>query len=239
MLSFKHQSKGVSVFFLLTLAFLSLNLIFLAKGYYYISLVPVVLLLIMVAFTSLDWFMLIIVFFVPISIPLSRIIGKYTMDLYLPTEPMLAGVLLLVLLKFLKGQTFDRKILRHPVTITIFINIAWIVITSMTSTMPLVSLKFLVARTWFIMSFYLLAVQFFRSVRNMKMYLWAYLIPMTAVIFYVVIKLSGYGLTNQHASNFVVDPFFTDHTSYGAIVAMLIPPVIGMVLLNRKENLWD
>ena len=52
---------------------------------------------------------------------------------------------------------FDRKITRHPVTLAILFMLGWMVLTSLTSTMPLVSLKYTIARLWFIVAFYFVA----------------------------------------------------------------------------------
>ena len=42
------------------------------------------------------------------------------------------------------------RILNHPVTYAILFYLFWILVTSVTSSMPLVSFKFLLARIWFI-----------------------------------------------------------------------------------------
>jgi putative inorganic carbon (HCO3(-)) transporter len=187
------------------------------------------------AFASLDKFIYLIVFLVPFSIPLTNIVGKIGVDLLLPTEPMLAGVMLLVFLKYLKGQRLDIRILRHPVTIVIYFHLVWIFITSITSTMPLVSFKFLIARIWFIVAFYLIAAEIFKNKKKMRQYIWFYIIPFTFVIIYSIIRHSSRGLLNQMAAHSVVKPFYNDHTAYGMALGMMIPVVIGLFVMYWRR----
>ncbi len=216
------------------LVFVLLNSILLYFEIYYLPLLPVLLALAWMTFTRLDRVIYLTVFFVPLSIQLSEIVQDTSFDLYLPTEPLLAGIMVLYFIKYLKGQRIDIRILRHPVTLAIYFNIAWIAITTITSTMPLISAKFLVARLWFIVSFYLLLAQIFQNPKRIRQYLWAYLIPFTLIILYVLIRHSQYGLNSQIAAHFVVKPFYNDHTSYGAVLAMLFPALIGLFFSYRK-----
>ena len=234
MYALKTNIPGNLLVYLVSFAFIALNTYFISGEFYYFSILPLIIVLLWLVFFSLDKFIFLIVFLVPLSIPLTRIFGKMDVDLYLPTEPFLAGVMLVFFIKYLQGHRIDIKILRHPLSIAIYLNIAWIFITSLTSSMPIVSFKFLVVRIWFIITFYLLAAEIFKSRKKMRTYVWVYVIPFLFVIIYVITKLSTYGLTNQQASNFVVDPFFNDHTSYGAILAMLIPVLIGLFIIYRK-----
>jgi O-antigen ligase len=218
------------------LLFVVLNGILMYYEIFYLPALPVVLALMWMVFTRLDRIIYLIVFFVPLSIPLSEIIRDTGFDMYLPTEPLLAGAMILYFLKYLMGERVDIRILRHPVTLAIYFNIAWIFITTLTSTMPLVSVKFLTARLWFIISFYILLAQIFREPKRIRQYLWAYIIPFTLIIFYVLIKHSSYGLNNQMASHWVVQPFYNDHTSYGAVLAMLLPALIGLYFSYRRMD---
>jgi putative inorganic carbon (hco3(-)) transporter len=227
-----HKSHFWIYFFSFT--FILLSCLCIAFEIYYFPAIPVLMIFFLLAITSLDNFFLLTVFFVPLSIPLSYIIGKTGVDLSLPAEPFLIGILFLLILKYLKGQVMDKKILLHPVSIAVYFYLAWSCITCITSSMPVVSFKYLTARLWFIAGFYFLPVQIFQNKKYFKKYLWAYIIPLVAIIGYVLIRHSFYGLTNQQVSHYVVKPFYNDHTSYGAVLAMLIPVLIGIFYYNFR-----
>ena len=145
------------------ISFIALSSIMLAFEIFYVPVVPVVLFFLALAIVAADKYLLVIVFFVPVSVPLSRLVEGLSIDMHLPTEPLLAGLLLLYMIKYLMNDRIDLKVLRHPVTLAIYFHLSWLFITSLTSTDPLVSFKMLASRLWFIVGFYLLATQLFRQ----------------------------------------------------------------------------
>jgi len=217
--------------------FVAVNTVMLALEIFYVPLVPAVLLFIALAFVSLDKYLMAIVFFVPVSLPLSALMEGLSVNMYLPTEPLLAGLLLLYLVKYLKGDRVDIKVLRHPVTLAIYFHLAWLFITSITSTDPLVSFKYLFSRLWFIVGFYLLATQVFRIEKRMHRYLWLFIIAFTGIILFTLIKHAEYGLNNQMMAHSVSKPFYNDHTSYGAVLAFLLPVLVALFLFIKREEI--
>jgi len=183
--------------------------------------------IVLLAVFTLDKLLYLVVFFTPLSLPLSELVSGLGFDMFLPTEPLLFGILLIFILKCFANGKFDRDILTHPVSLAIYFSLFWMLVTSLTSTMPLVSLKFLLSRIWFIVGFYLLTAKLFESTRNIEKYVWLYTIPLMIVIFYSTYRHLGYGLWDKQAAHFVMDPFYNDHTAYGAAIAMYVPFLFG------------
>lgn len=219
------------------IAFVALNTIMLALEIYYAPLIPAVLLFVALAFVSVDKYLLVIVFFAPISVPLSALMEGLSIDMFLPTEPLLAGLLLLFIIKYLNGDRVDLKVLRHPVTLAIYFHLAWLLVTSITSSDPLVSFKYLLSRLWFIVGFYLLATQLFRREKRMHTYLWLFIIAFTGIIIYTLINHAQYGLNNQMMAHSVSKPFYNDHTSYGAVLAFLLPSLVALFMFIRRNDI--
>jgi putative inorganic carbon (HCO3(-)) transporter len=227
-------SKWILPAFLLTLLYSIISLLILAAGCNIVWILPPALILFLVAFLSVDKFLLLTVFLVPLSIQMRFIIPEVGADLFLPTEPMLAIIMIIMLFKtFAAGET-DRRILRHPVTIITGLLIVWLLITSLTGTLPLVSLKYIVTRLWFISGFYLLASQIFMKEGMSGKYLAAYLAGMTPVSVFYLVRLSQYGVLNQVTAYSAIRPFFNDHTALGASLAFGIPATL--YLLFAVEN---
>ena len=86
---------------------------------------------------------------------------------------------------------------------------------------------------WFLVVFYFLASQLFAKKKEMQSYFWAYIPLMSLVICLAIVHLSKFGLFNQQVAHLSASPFFNDHTSYGATLAMLLPFSVVMAL-NRK-----
>ena len=200
---------------------------------YVFSLVPLALVVVLIAVFALDKLLLGIVLFTPLSLPLYEIMPGLDFNMFLPTEPLLFGVLLLFIFKLLIDGNFDKKILYHPITILIFINIIWLFITSLTSSMPVVSLKFVLSRLWFVVGFYILAIQLFKERKNIGRYFWFYTFSLIIVIGYTLYRQSQYSFFDQEVANYMCNPLFNDHTSYGAALAMIFPVMIGLLFLKE------
>lgn len=198
-----------------------------------VNALPVVLAIVLVAIFSFDKIIYLIAFLAPLSIPLREYMPGIGIDMYLPTEPLLFGLLIIFMMKTLSERKFDRAILLHPVSLLVYLNLSWILISSVTSTMPIVSFKFLLMRIWFVVGLYLLTAKIFAKGKNMEKYVWLYVAGLVIVVFYSTFRHLGYGLWDKKAAHFVVSPFFRDHTSYGAATAMYLPFLV-MFVFNKK-----
>lgn len=237
MLALTGHTKSPAWLWVAALAFVAVNAVFIAFEVYYLPVLPVVLLFALVAFTRLDILLLSVVFFAPLSLQLSNFVEGIGIDMYLPTEPLLAILLLIYVLRYLGGFRTDLKVLRHPVTLAIYFHLAWMAITIITSSDPVVSIKFFLSRLWFIVGFYLLGIELFRKRENIRKYIWMYVIAFSFVMLYTLVRHSQYGLDNQMMAHSMMQPFYKDHTSYGATLAFLLPVILTFFALTRRGDL--
>jgi len=203
-------------------------------GYPFLLMIPLFLLTVLIALTSIETFLLITVFLCPLSIQLRFISSDTSADLFIPTEIFLAIILFLMIFKVFVTCETDKRILTHPITLLSFLQLTWILITSLTGTMPLVSLKHLVMRTWFFAGFYLLASQLFFDYRNIRKYFTAYIVGIVPVLIWYFFKMYQNGLFNRLAAYRSTLPFFNDHTSLGAAIAFCIPLIFFFLIRERK-----
>lgn len=220
--------------YILSGLFVALNAMLIAFEFFYLPLLPVALFLVLLSLLSLDKLVLFIVFCTPLSVTITDV-GIGGIGMTLPTDPLLFGAMLLFFFKLLMEQKFDRNIMRHPVSIAIFINLLWIGLSTITSEMPLVSLKYFLSRMWYVVTFYFIATQIFKSFNRVQTYIWIFLIPFIGIILYTIIHHSMYGFLEQPA-HWVMSPFFNDHTSYGAVLAMFYPFVLGSLFSGRASR---
>ena len=204
---------------------------------YMFSFLPLALIVIAGIFFSLDKALLFSVMCIPFSLPLKEFYSGLDFNIDLPTEPLFVTIMFIFILKLLLEHNYDRKILRHPLSIMIFIYLTWHLVTVCTSTLPLVSLKCWVASLWFIMPFFFLGILLFKDTRNIYRFCFLYMIPFAALIIFTLVKHSAYNF-DQHIGNGIMNPFFNDHTSYGAAIAMFIPFLIGFALNKEIKALW-
>lgn len=218
--------------YIFSFLFIAINSFLIAKEFYFLSLIPFALAIFYLALFDIEKLIWFIVFTTPISMNLEDL-DFGGIGMYLPTEPLMFGVMILFFLKLIADKKFDSKIINHPVTLVISAQLFWILFTSITSEMPVVSLKFLLSRMWFVVCFYFIGTQLFYKLSNYKIFFWSYIIPLSGVIIYAVIRLATYSF-DEKAAHWVMEPFFKDHTSYGAILAMFLP--ILFVFINKNEK---
>ena len=204
---------------------------------YMLNFLPLALIVIAGIFFSLDKALLFSVMCIPFSLPLKFFYSGLDFNIDLPTEPLFVAIMFIFILKLLLEHKYDSKIIKHPLSIMIFIYLAWHLVTVCTSTLPLVSLKCWVASLWFILPFFFLGVLLFKDTRNIYKFCYLYMIPFAVLIIYTLIKHSAYNF-DQHVGNGIMSPFFNDHTSYGAAIAMFIPFLVGFAINREVKVIW-
>lgn len=209
------------------------NLYYTYKGDIILNAVPVALLLMYTAFYHFDKLFLFVVFFTPLSINIEEFVSA-NVGLFLPTEPILFGMLLLILFNQLRRNQFARRFLAHPVTLIFIAQFVWILLTAITSTHVDVSFKFLLTKLWFIIPIYFYGVIFFQQERNIYRFVYLFVAALSLVVVYTLFNhaLNGF---DEESGHWVMFPFFKDHTSYGAILALVYPVLFGL-LFSKKHG---
>ncbi len=176
-----------------------------------------------------------IAFFTPISInPNDVDLGK--LSLSLPTEPILALLVLLFIYYIFTTKDSTKSIFSHPFSILIYFYLGWMLITCITSVDKVVSIKFWISRIWFIVPMYFLGYFYFihkqKTILFIKLFLWT----ITIVSIYNLIHLSTYNFEDK-PSQWTMQPFFKSHAVLGAVNAMCIPLSIGVIFYDRGKVL--
>jgi putative inorganic carbon (HCO3(-)) transporter len=218
----------------LMVAILNVGLIIMEQ--YWALLIPVALLIVTMTFLALDKVLYFIIFSTPLSV--FYLHPTLQVGFTMPTEPLLFGVMLIFFAKVVFKGNFDLNIVKHPVSLAILGMVFWMFVTTLTSQLPLISAKFFIARVWFVSVFFYLMSKMFESEKRTYLFFWLYLIPLALVVIYTVTIHAQWGLTKD-ASVWVMFPFFKEHTSYGAVLALYIPIAVAFTFflnwdLNRK-----
>ena len=199
-----------------------------------IQLITVGLVGLYVVFFHTDWAM----YLVALSTPFSVIIRSKNipLGLSLPSEALMILVTMIFLARILYDLSIDRKFLRHPISIAILVYLGWMLLTSLTSVRPVVSIKFFASKVWFITSCYWFFMQMANDgLRNAVRYFNCYAIGLSIIVLITTYQhaLSGF---DEHYAHFVMSPFYNDHTAYGAALAFMLPVSVGFLFL--PGNRW-
>ncbi len=229
----KSIKRNVTIFSVL---YILLNAFLTYKEFFWLNILPLFLLLVYLLIFHFEIYIFILISLLPISIPLNSLIHGLPFDLSIPSEIFIILGTAFILIKVAYDNALDKRIIVHPVTLAILFNLIWILITATTSSMPLVSFKFLASRIWFIVIFYFVLLLIFKKYSRFYTYLWCFTISFVVVIFYFIDRLSVYGVANaMRTANWVTKPFFPDHTSYAAAMAMLIPVMAFVIYIKHKR----
>lgn len=235
------QDKNLLWLFFFSALFIAGNSLLMYFEIYYLSLLPFVLFFTWLCFYSLEISFLLLVFLVPLSIPLREFFPGLEFNLSLPTEPLMLIMTFIFIFKILLEKTYPKAILKHPLTLAILFHIGWMFITTVSSTMPLVSLKFLSSRVWFIVNFYFIAIVVFKKPANIYRFIFLIAAGMSVVVIYSMSNLIREGLFSQPAAHGASSPFFNDHTSFGAIITMILLAIAGFLPkknFSGKNKIW-
>ncbi|MCC6370139.1 MAG: O-antigen ligase family protein [Bacteroidia bacterium] len=201
------------------------------------NLLPVILFIVYQAIFHLQNLVYFLAFCTPLAISLKEMGLTQGPDLSIPTEPVMAGIMLIYILNALQGPITDKNFLSHPVSKLIFIQLAWVAITCATSVDVIVSVKFLIARLWFIFSCYIIIPHLFQNKKNLVRFVFSYALALAIVVCYTTVIHARYNFGDK-AADWVVSPFYNDHTAYGAALAMFIPIMVGFMFMKSVSKFW-
>jgi len=197
-----------------------------------LTLFPLGLLLIYFAIYQTEKVFISLAFLTPLSINIEEFTQSF--GLFIPTEPLLFGLMLLLVAAEIKTPFLNKEIWKSPIIHAVLFYLVVVIITAITSSHPLVSFKFLLARLWFIIPVLIFGTHFFQKEKNRMQFLWLFVIATCVAILYTLAHHSMYGF-GEKEGHWVMWPLFKDHTIYGAIVALVLPIVIALYF-SEKHN---
>lgn len=201
-----------------------------AVDVYYVYLLPIALILLFLALFSADKLLYLSAFLVPLSVTVQDL--GFGAGLNLPTEPLVIGLMLIAIFKFLYDGFQDIAFLKHPLTLLILFNTLWVLFTTFSSTMPLVSFKYFISRVWYIVVFYFFGSKIFYSEKNIKQF-WSLLLYSAAIVVSIVmVRHSTLGFTRDSVTT-VITPFFWIHGVYAAMVSFFAPILLVFFLKGK------
>lgn len=112
--------------------------------------------------------------------------------------------------------------LAHPLLILLLTGFIWMIITVVFSTQPLISLKFLLAKGWYIGAFVLAPLMIFKEKGSIR----TAAIALTAAMFLVttIVLIRHYQYDFKFANiNDATTPFFRNHVNYSAMLVCMVP----------------
>lgn len=212
------------------LLYLLLSIYFIWNDVAYFTLIPIGLIGIYFAVYYTEYTFLSLGLLTPFSVNIEEYVDG--LGLFIPTEPLLIGMMFLLVFQQLKKNQLPIGFWKNPIVIAVSFYLFWIVITSITSSSPGVSFKFLLAKLWFIVPILFFGISIFGKVERIRTFIWLLCIGTSAVMLYTLAVHSTYGF-GEKEGHWVMWPFYKDHTIYGAAIALVIPLIFGLFFLRK------
>ena len=171
----------------------------------------------------------IIFFLLLISLPFSF---EYHFSASLGTD--IPDELLMVLVSFVflaswiyHPKLFSLALILHPLLLILFLLFGWTLVSIIFSTHPWISIKFLLAKSWYIGSFLLAGAIVFSDRNNIRISAVLLIVSMLTVVLITLFRHGSYDF--QFACiNKSLQPFFRNHVNYSAMLVCLIPVSIAV-----------
>jgi len=214
--------------------FILVNSYLIYKEFYwgiFIPLAIVVALFYLFAYDKVVW---LIILLTPFSVYFLN--PDLNVGISLPVDPLMFGVMVLFFLKVMFDSPYETKVLKHPVTIFIILNLLWMLITAFTSQIHVVSFKYFISRLWFVIPMFFVGIMLYKDHRNIRKFFWFYAVSLAIIVLFTTYKHYTYGFAEK-TSTWVMRPFYNDHTAYGGVMAMFIPVFIGFTITKSYKPL--
>lgn len=130
--------------------------------------------------------------------------------------------------------SFSKKLLQHPLIIFLIIILCWSLITVVFSTNKTVSIKYLLAKSWYCGAFLLAPLILFKEKKNIITTAVLLTSSMMLVMLVILFKHSGNRFSFA-TINDAVTPFFRNHVNYSAMLVCIIPVLFAIYKLTKNK----
>src|SRR5215831_5571197 len=203
-----------SHFTLLCFIFLAGLAIALISSWYWITIIPFGILLFYLGWQQFPFIFYLLIISLPWSVEFSF---SPSLGTDLPDETLMLFVSAL----FISNVFFKPSCLstawKHPLIMFLLFYFGWILVTVPFSTDWLLSLKFALAKSWYLLAFVFAPVLMFATKRSIQFAGLAFLVSMLCVVIIIIYRHALYGFTFANV-NKAVNPFFRNHVNYSAML---------------------
>lgn len=220
MLSLKANTTPLIVYYVFSALMLCCGFVSIYTETYYLLLIPPAILFMFLSVIDMRFIYFLLLVMLPLSTEVALPNGFAT---DFPTEMLIGGLMILFIPYVLsKNNEFDIRFLKNPIIFFLVLHLAWVYFDIIFSSNLFVSLKYSLAKTWYIVTFVLVTSVVIRRSEDFRKAYWCILLPLVFVIFYTLNRHSHSGFSFETVNTMML-PFFRNHVSYACTIAQVIP----------------
>ena len=185
----------------------------------------------------LSWQRMDIVFFlllmvVPFSMEYSF---SETISIDLPDEPLMILLAFGMIARWCYvPRILPGKIFRHPLISCLLLFFLWTIASVIFSSEPLLSIKYLLAKAWYILAFVFIPLIYLQDKEAIKKGIQILIISMAVVVLIILARHAWLGFRFYNV-NQAVSPFFRNHVNYSAMLVCTIPILLAAYWLSKAR----
>ena len=196
---------------------------FIATDFYPLLLLPLLALFIILMKENWKAAYWVLLFTLPLSVHVY--IDNQTLSITLPSQPIMWLFLLLSIFLFASNPASVPKWwLFNPVVLIVLLQFIWLIVASAYSKVPLLSFKFLLSKTWFLASFFLLPLWIFKKKEDFKKGFLLMLIPIAFTMLIIMIRHASVDFRFKDIE-LAVGKVYYNHVEYSSVISMFFPLV--------------
>lgn len=206
------------------LIFIGLNIYGIWIEIPYISSVPLLIVLAIIAIRDYRNIYYLLLFSLPFSLDFS--FGSLTLSA--PSEPLLICSTGIWFLLLLNKRSKIKNYITNPLVIITFLLLILFTFNIFISKEPILSLKFLLAKIWFFAGFIFLPILILTDENKYKISFWCFFIPLMITVLYTIFNhaLTGFSFEEVNPS---ARPFYANHVIYACTLGLSLPFAIAAV----------
>ena len=210
--------------------------IFALTGSYFVLAAPFVFLwavLLGVNWKTAYWIFL---FTIPASIQIN--FAGDTMSITLPDQPLMWSFLLVFILIWASNPKLIPKWWwRDPLVLVVTLQFLWTIVAVVCSKMIFFSLKFLLAKTWLLVCFFILPIWIFQEKKDFIKGFLLLLIPMLVTVLVILAHhaLLGFRFDMVQKS---MSGLYYNHVDYSTVISMFFPLLLIAVPLTKGRHIF-
>ncbi len=135
---------------------------------------------------------------------------------------MLAMTGIAVLLMVWRPLLLRKAWPAHQVTTMLLLMLGWAAITTLFAANPLLAVKYLLAKGWYLVAFTAMPLLLLHSRRHWVVAALCIITPMAGLAVMAIFRQAAYGFSFERVND-TVTPFFRNHVNYGAMVVAILP----------------
>jgi O-antigen ligase len=176
----------------------------------------------------------ILLFSIPLSVDFSFF--NKSLSTSVPDEPIMWLFLLLLMILIARNPgSIKREWASNPIVTVIFLQFLWMIVAVCCSHMHMVSVKFMLAKLWFLAAFFIIPQFIFTEKKDFKRGFLLLVIPVYATILWVFTRHALMGFSFRRIERAIGEIYF-NHVDYSTVMSMIYPLLWIAVPLTKGKN---